>query len=314
MCKQDGESVMAIPKYHELFRPFLDCLSDGQSHTMKEVKDRVAAAMSITDEDRKELLPSGKQAIYDNRLGWTRTYLKKAGLIDSPSRALFVLTDEGKKVLSENPAVINDAFLKRYESFRKFINPDSGDEPDVNGGGSEETPQEKLDNAFKLIHSKLADDLMSEMMKQSPAFFEELVVKLLESMGYGGTVKEAGTVIGKSGDEGIDGIIREDKLGFNLIYIQAKRWELDKTIGRPEIQRFVGALAGQGATKGLFITTGRFSKEAVDYANKQHTTKVILVNGPMLTNLMIDHNLGVSTESVYEIKQVDMDFFSDEVS
>jgi len=281
---------------------------------MKEVKERVAVTMSITDEDRKDLLPSGKQSIYDNRLGWTRTYLKKAGLIDSPARALFVITDEGKKVLSENPAVINDAFLKRYESFREFMNPDSGDGPDVNGGVSEETPQDKLDNAFKLIQSKLADDLMSEIMKQSPAFFEELVVNLLKSMGYGGAVQEAGMVIGKSGDEGIDGIIREDKLGFNLIYIQAKRWEIDKTIGRPEIQRFVGALAGQGATKGLFITTGRFSKEALDYAKKQHTTKVILVDGSMLTSLMIDHNLGVSTESVYQIKRVDMDFFSDEVS
>jgi len=155
---------------------------------------------------------------------------------------------------------------------------------------------------------------MSEITKQTPAFFETLVVRLLEKMGYGGTLTDAGIVVGQSGDEGIDGIIREDKLGFNLIYIQAKRWESDKTIGRPEIQKFVGALAGQGAIKGLFITTGKFSKEAYDYAKKQHTTKVVLVDGQTLTNLMIDHNLGVSTESVYEIKRVDTDFFSDEDS
>jgi len=281
---------------------------------MKELKECVASAMYITEEDRKELLPSGKQLMYDNRLGWARTYLKKAGLIDSPSRGVFTITEEGKKVLAENPPAIDDVLLMRYESFRLFKYPNSVEGTGTEAGTDDETPQDILDNAFQIIHSKLADDLMSEITKQTPAFFETLVVRLLEKMGYGGTLTDAGIVVGQSGDEGIDGIIREDKLGFNLIYIQAKRWESDKTIGRPEIQKFVGALAGQGAIKGLFITTGKFSKEAYDYAKKQHTTKVVLVDGQTLTNLMIDHNLGVSTESVYEIKRVDTDFFSDEDS
>ncbi|OPY58490.1 MAG: Mrr restriction system protein [Pelotomaculum sp. PtaU1.Bin035] len=302
---------MTIPKYHEMYRPFLECLKDGQPHKNKEVKEKVAAYMGITEEDRKELLPSGRQAIFVNRIGWTRTYLKKAGLIDSPSRGVFVITSEGSKLLAENPDVIDDRFLMRYEAFRMFARPYSNekDMPTVNP--SEDTPQDVLDNAFNMINASLADDLLSEIMKQPPSFFEVLVVKLLEKMGYGGSLKDSSDVVGKSGDEGIDGIVREDKLGFSLIYIQAKRWELDKTIGRPEIQKFVGALAGQGATKGLFITTAQFTKEALVYANKQHTTKVILVDGVMLSKLMIEYNLGVATEAIYEIKRIDSDFFSD---
>lgn len=303
---------MAIPKHNEMYRPFLDCLKDGQTHKIKEVKEVVAVAMSVTEEERKELLPSGKQAMFDNRIGWTRTYLKKAGLIDSPSRGVFVITAEGSKLLAENPATINDSILMRYEGFRLFKNPNANGKdipaPDL----PDDTPQDLIDNAFKMINTSLADELLSEIMKQPSLFFEVLVVKLLEKMGYGGSLKDAGTVVGQSGDEGIDGIIREDKLGFNLIYIQAKRWEINKPIGRPEIQKFVGALAGQGATKGLFITTAQFSKEAFAYAKKQHTTKVILVDGVMLTKLMIEYNLGVSIESVYEIKRMDTDFFSDE--
>ncbi|MDR2943484.1 MAG: restriction endonuclease [Methanosarcinales archaeon] len=171
-------------------------------------------------------------------------------------------------------------------------------------------PQDLLDKAFQKINSDLADELLSEIILQSPAFFERLVVRLLEKMGYGG-LKDSSEIVGKSGDEGIDGIIREDKLGFDLIYIQAKKWDMDSTIGRPEIQKFVGALAGQGATKGLFITTAKFSKEAIDYAKKQHTTKVILVDGRLLTELMIEHNFGVTIENIYEVKRVDSDFFSD---
>lgn len=303
---------MAIPKYHEMYRPFLDSLKDGQQHKMKEVKEVVAAAMVVTEEERKELLPSGKQAIFDNRIGWTSTYLKKAGLIDKPSRGVFIITLDGSKLLAENPATINEELLMRYEGFRLFKSPNANGKDVPTVDMSEDTPQDVLDNAFKMINAGLADELLSEIMKQPPAFFEGLVVKLLEKMGYGGSLKVAGSVVGQSGDEGIDGIIREDKLGFSLIFIQAKRWELDKAIGRPEIQKFVGALAGQGATKGLFITTAQFTKEAFAYANKQHTTKVILVDGVALTKLMIEYNLGVSIETVYEVKRMDIDFFSDE--
>lgn len=303
---------MAVPKYHEMYRPFLEFLKDGQSHKIKEVKEVVAVAMLITEEDRQELLQSGKQAIFDNRIGWTRTYLKKAGLIDSPSRGVFVITAEGSKLLAEKPPTLNDDLLMRYESFRLFKSPNANGQSIPMADSSEDTPQDVLDSAFKLIKASLADELLSEIMKQTPSFFEALVVKLLEKMGYGGSLKGAGNVVGQSGDEGIDGIIREDKLGFNLIYIQAKRWDLVKTVGRPEIQKFVGALAGQGATKGLFITTAQFTKEAIAYADKQHTTKVILVDGVMLSELMIEYNLGVSPEMIYEIKKLDTDFFTND--
>lgn len=307
---------MPIPKYYEMYRPFLDCLEDGQNHSIKEITAKVADRMNLSEQELAEILPSGKQAIFRNRIGWTRTYLKKAGLIESPARGIFSLTEEGKVVLAQNPKIINDDFLNRYESFRLFKTPFISKNDDVksNVDVSEDTPQDVLDNAFKLINASLADDLLNEIMKQNPSFFEELVVKLLEKMGYGGSVKNAGLVVGQTGDEGIDGIIREDKLGFSLIYIQAKRWEIGKTIGRPEIQKFVGALAGQGAAKGLFITTAQFTNEAITYANKQHTTKVVLVDGTMLANLMIEYNLGVSTQMIYEIKKIDTDFFDDEES
>lgn len=304
---------MTLPKYHEMYHPFLNSLKDGQEHTIKEVKEYVAEAMNITKEERTKLFSSGKQAIFDNRIGWTRTYLKKAGLIISPARGIFIITVEGKKVLAENHEVINDAFLSRYESFRLFKNPAS--ENNISQNNLDEcadTPQDSFDRAFNLINATLADELLAEIMKQSPSFFEFMVVNLLTKMGYGGSVENAGVVVGQSGDEGIDGIIREDKLGFSLIYIQAKRWDLEKTVGRPEIQKFVGALAGQGATKGLFITTARFTREAIAYADKQHTTKVVLIDGETLAKLMIEYNLGVSVETVYEIKKLDTDFFIDE--
>lgn len=306
---------MSIPKYDEMYREFLDCLADGQAHRSKEVKDIVAKRLSISEREREELLPSGKKALFDNRIGWTGTYLKKAGLVQSPARGTYVITPVGKQVLSENPAKIDNIYLQRFESFCIFISTDHGEENEAASPStvSSQTPQDILEDAFTRINQTLCDDLLAEIMKQSPAFFEHLVIKLLTQMGYGGTIEHAGLVIGQTGDEGIDGIIREDKLGFNLIYIQAKRWDCDATVGRPEIQKFVGALAGQGANKGLFITTAKFTKEARQYAEKQHTTKVVLVDGRSLAKLMVEYNLGVSTEAIYRIKRIDTDFFSDDI-
>ena len=305
---------MSIPKYDEMYRAFLDCLADGQPHRSKEVKDTVAGVFSVSEKERAEMLPSGKQQLFDNRIGWTRTYLKKAGLVQSPSRGVYVITSAGKQVLNENPPHIDNLYLQRVESCRKFISPDDEDSgtPAPAEKVSGKTPQDILDEAFQQINTTLADDLLSEIMKQPPAFFEHLVVKLLTRMGYGGSIENAGTVIGQTGDEGIDGIIREDKLGFSLIYIQAKRWDCDNTVGRPEIQKFVGALAGQGASKGLFITTAKVTKEARQYAEKQHTTKVVLVDGTTLAKLMIEYNLGVSIEATYKIKRIDSDFFAED--
>ena len=303
---------MAIPKYNEMYREFLQCLADQKPHSSKELKDFIADRFSVSSEERQTLLPSGRQTVFDNRVGWARTYLKKAGLVDTIKRGFYQITDTGKKILDSNPAVIDNTLLEQFESFREFMHQQNAPaQPDANKEQRSQTPQDTLDSAYSQMNEALADDLLTEILKQSPDFFEKLVVKLLENMGYGGTVADAGAVTGKPGDEGIDGIIREDKLGFSLIYIQAKRWDRDHVIGRPEIQKFVGALAGQGANKGLFITTSQFSKEARVYANRQHTTKVVLVDGQSLAKYMIEYNLGVSTEAVYQIKRIDSDFFSE---
>lgn len=301
-----------------MYKPLLESLRDGNEHTAKEVNEFIAKDMKISDEEQLEMPPSETGSKFKIRTNWARTYLKKAGLIKNTSRGIFIITDEGRSVL-DSSVVINNEFLMRYESFQAFINTGSKSKDNAVAGiqktcissNEEETPQDLLEEAIRKINISLTDDLLSEIMDLSPTFFEQLIVKLLEKMGYGGSLKNAGEVVGKSGDEGIDGIIREDKLGFDLIYIQAKRWDVDTTIGRPEIQKFVGALAGQGATKGLFITTAKFTREAFDYAKKQHTTKIVLVDGQLLTKLMIEHNLGVSVENTYEIKKVDSDFFSD---
>lgn len=216
---------MAIPKYDEMYRAFLDCLADGQTHKSKEVKNAVADAFSVSEEERAQLLPSGRQAIFDNRIGWTRTYLKKAGLVQSPSRGIYTITAAGRQVLHENPKEIDNMYLQRFESFRRFVSRSNAeaDAPMSVAKPSGKTPQDILEEAFQQINATLADDLLNEVMKQPPAFFEHLVVKLLTQMGYGGSIEDAGAVTGQTGDEGIDGIIREDKLGFSLIYIQAKR-------------------------------------------------------------------------------------------
>lgn len=307
---------MAIPKYDEMYRELLQTLADMKVHKSNEIKNLLAIKFGVSDVEREERLPSGRQAIFDNRITWTRTYLKKAGLIESPTRGTYRLTAIGKKVLEENPKVIDNHYLNQFDSFREFIRFES---ENVNPAKSTivtnigQSPQDVLDAAYQQINIALADDILSELLEQTPAFFEHLVVRLLERMGYGGTLADAGVVVGQTGDEGIDGIVREDKLGFDMIYIQAKRWDRDKVIGRPEIQKFVGALVGQGAGKGLFITTAQFTKEAREYAKKQHTTKVVLVDGQMLAKLMIEYNVGVSTEIAYEIKRLDRDFFAEDV-
>jgi len=301
---------MPIPKYNEMYKEFLTCLADGEIHKITDVKDAVFKMKGLSESDKLILVPNGTQQLFENRIGWTRTYLKKAGLVATVKRGFILLTDEGKKVVADMPEVLDDNFLCKYDCFKKFKYPDKKDKStEEEHIEQNETPQDVLDRAHQEITAALADDILSEIMKNSPEFFEHLVVLLLRKMGYGGAVEDSGMVVGQTGDEGIDGIIKEDKLGFNLIYIQAKRWDLDRSVGRPEIQKFVGALAGQGASKGLFITTAKFSQQARDYVKKQHTTKVVLVDGLTLAKLMIDYDLGVSTVSVYPIKKLDTDFF-----
>lgn len=320
---------MAIPKYDEMYREFLEVLSDNKPHKISEIRDTLANIFHLSDAERNELLPSGKQPLFNNRANWTASYLKQAGLIKNSSRGVYYISDAGAEVLRSNIQKIDNSFLLKFDAFRDFLSRSipaasasatnlsvvlSDDlvarQPEV----SSESPQDILDSAYNKINTALIDDILSEIMKQSPAFFERLVVYLLTQMGYGGSLKGAGTVTRTTGDEGIDGIIREDKLGFNLIYIQAKRWERTSTVGRPDLQKFVGALAGQGAAKGLFITTAQFTKEAVDYAKKQHTTKIILIDGITLAKLMIEYNVGVSVEATYSIKRIDSDFFDNSLN
>lgn len=308
---------MAVPKYFEMYGSFLEALSDGSVHILQDIKEQIIKDFGLTEEDMAQMLPSGKQAVWLNRLGWCRTYLKKAGLIESPERAMFQITQEGKRQLCLGRK-IDDNVLEQYASFREFKQRGGTEEPrdGRKQNGKEElkekvseTPQEILERVHGEINGRLADELLTAVCGQTPEFFEKMIIGLLKALGYGEA--EEGKVTQMSRDEGIDGIIYEDKLGFNLIYIQAKKWAADTTVGRPEIQKFVGALAGQGATKGIFITTASFSKEAIEYAKKQHTTKVILVDGKRLTDLMIEYDFGVTTEYVYKIKKIDMDFFGE---
>ncbi len=315
---------MAIPKFDDMYRELLEAISDGEPHKISDIRDALATVFHLSTEERKELLPSGKQSLFNNRVTWTASYLKQAGLIENSSRGIYRITESGKHVLSSNMSPIDTKFLLGFDSFKDFLSlsvpptsETSTSSERIHKSGphqiivSSQSPQDILDEAYSQIKAALIDDILSEIMKQSPQFFEHLVVKLLTRMGYGGSLKDAGTVTRNTGDEGIDGIIREDKLGFNLIYIQAKRWDRKSTVGRPDLQKFVGALAGQGASKGLFITTAQFTKEAMAYASKQHTTKIILIDGIALAELMIEYNVGVSVEETYSIKRIDSDFFDD---
>lgn len=309
---------MAVPKYNEFFSPVLRALETGEIKHVAEIRKFALDYLNVSEEDRKVMLPSNTQRLADNRVNWSITYLRKANLIERVARGKYKVTNTGLRVLHEKKDHVELKDLYQFDSFRQFINTDTLPEekkdlskPSVLEDLQEGTPQDNLNASMEQINKELSANLLSEIMERSPAFFEKMVVQLLLKMGYGSALED-GFVTGCSGDEGIDGIIREDKLGFSSIYIQAKRWAEDKAIGRPEIQKFVGALAGQGAQKGLFITTGTFTKEARSYVEKQLSTKVVLVDGEKLTKLMIEYNLGVSVETVYTIKKIDTDFFSEE--
>lgn len=304
-----------IPDYQSLMLPLLKLVSDRQEHKYRDLIENLATEFQVTDEERKELLASGNQAIFDNRVGWAKTYLKKAGLLDSPKRATFVITQIGLDTLKKNPDRIDAKFLRQFPAFLEFQNASRNDndseEEIVIIETNEQTPEENLDKAYQRIRKSLASELLNRVVELSPTFFERLVVELLVKMGYGGSIKDAGKAIGKSGDEGIDGTIKEDKLGLDIIYIQAKRWKPGNVVGRPELHKFVGALAGQGAKKGIFITTSNFTKEALEYTPKNET-KIVLIDGEQLAQLMIDYNLGCTTQQIYELKKIDSDYFGEE--
>jgi restriction system protein len=298
--------------------PLLRLAADKQEHSLRQAIDQLADYFGLSGAERKELLPSGNQATFDNRVGWARTYMKKAGLVESPRRGYFKITDRGVQALEKSPVAINNKFLGQYPEFRQFRERSAptratgetkatkqAKQPPLE---SEQTPLEVIEEAYGTTRGQLANELLEQIMGCSPYFFERLVVDLLVEMGYGGTRKDAGEAVGRRGDEGIDGIIKEDRLGLEVVYIQAKRWK--DTVSRPEIQKFVGALHGQNARKGVFLTTSFFSHGAIEYVTNLQD-KVVLIDGEMLANLMIDHGVGVALEESYEIKRVDSDYFSE---
>jgi len=301
---------MSVPKYNELYNNILDALQDGKVHTGTEVRAYIAEIRGIMGEDLAELLPSGKQTVFANRVGWACTYLKKAGLIESPARAKFSITVEGRSALASAEKIDNE-FLARYQSFQQFQKSTEHETNNVQIAEQEQSPEEILEGAFSDINSNLASDLMEEVMKFTPTDFEKLVVRLLLKMGYGSGIDNAGFVTKASGDGGIDGIIKEDQLGFSSIYIQAKQWQPSTKVDRPEVQKFAGALQGVKASKGLFITTAGFSAKAREYAENLHGSTIVLVDGNQLMKLMIKINLGVSVEHTYEVKRIDSDFFNE---
>ncbi len=288
--------------------PLLRFAADGQEHSLREAIESLADHFHLSDDERKALLPSGRQATFDNRVGWARTYMKKAGLLQTPRRGYFTITDSGLRALKTNPDKINVKFLEQYPEFLDFRTKGKATQTDVTMPTEERTPREVMEDAYATIRTQLAGELLERIAQSSPQFFERLVVDLLVTMGYGGTRRDAGEAVGGSGDEGIDGIIKEDRLGLEVVYIQAKRWE--NTVHRPEIQKFVGALSGQNARKGVFMTTSNFSAGAVEYA-KGLSVKVVLIDGETLASLMIDHGVGITPEASYEIKRVDSDYFDE---
>jgi restriction system protein len=303
---------MTIPDFQAIMLPLLQYASDGKEHSLRDAITFLADVFNLSDDERKELLSSGQQAVFDNRVCWARTYLKKAGLFISPKRGFFQITDRGKEILSQNPSEINLKFLNQFPEFIEFKTTKKDNdksEPEIIET-SETTPQESIEFGYQKIRKELELELLNRVKSCSPDFFERLVVDLLVKMGYGGSRRDAGRAIGKSGDGGIDGIIKEDKLGLDIVYVQAKRWD-NTVVGRPEIQKFVGALHGQRARKGVFITTSRFSQEAREYVSIIDS-KIVLIDGEELAQLMIDNHVGVSTVSIYEIKKIDSDYFTDE--
>ena len=303
-----------IPTYEEIMLPLLKHISDGEEHSLSEVHDFLAEHFDLSNDEIRELLPSGQQPIFRNRVGWARTYLKKAGLLTSTRRAYFKITDRGKNFLAEDPSEITSKDLTRYNEFVKFqtVKKTKDKKSDTvnseNENITDKTPEEVLEYAYQKLKNDLANELIELIKSCSPAFFEKLVIDLLIEMGYGGSRKDAGEAMGKSGDGGIDGIIKEDKLGLDIIYLQAKRWE--NSVPVKEIRDFTGALASKKAKKGIFITTSSFPKSVYEFV-KQIEYKIILIDGKRLAELMIDNNVGLSIDNSYLIKSIDSDYFEE---
>ena len=306
---------MAIPDFQSLMLPILLHLHDGRPRSNQETVRVLGDELGLSDADREELLPSGRQPVFTNRLAWAKVHLKAAHLIESAGRGLYRIAPRGLEVLSRNPARVDLRLLKSYPEYREWRAP-AEEEADEAASISEPTakdddaltPEEHLEYGYQKLREDLAAEILSRIKESSPGFFERVVVEVLVAMGYGGSRRDAGQTLGRSGDGGVDGVIKEDRLGLDVIYVQAKRW--DSTVGRPEIQRFAGALQGQRAKKGVFITTSEFSKEAEIYA-ASIDSRIVLINGARLALLMIDHGVGVTEVASYNVKRIDSDYFEE---
>jgi len=301
---------MAIPDFQTIMLPLLQLAADQQEHSLRNTIEALAEQYALTKEERRELLPSGRARTFDNRVGWARTHLAKAGLLKSTRRGYFQITTRGLHILAQEPDRVDMALLRQYPEYLLFLKPQNKDDDTVDLPDRSElqTPEEILESAHQRVRQDLASELLEMIGDCSASFFEKLVVDLLVRMGYGGTRKEAGKAIGTTGDEGIDGIINEDRLGLDIVYIQAKRWQ--NTVTRPEIQKFAGALQGQRARKGIFLTISSFSEGAKEYVSRIES-KIVLIDGETLAQLMIDYGVGVSTAAAYEIKKIDADYFTE---
>ena len=300
---------MAIPDFQSIMRPLLDHLSDGEVRRNQETNEYLAQHFQLTDEEQSEMLPSGYARLFDNRIGWAKTHLKKAELIEAPGRGQYRITKRGLEALSQADHPINLAYLRRFQEHENGQSAPKTEAPDSGACTEDElTPSDYLEIGYEKVREELEAELIAKIKGSSPAFFEKLVVELLVAMGYGGSRKDAGETLGKSGDGGIDGVIKEDRLGLDVIYLQAKRWE--GTVGRPEIQKFAGALQGQRAKKGIFLTTSSFSADARNYA-AYLDSRIVLIGGDQLAGLMIDAHVGVSKVATYEVKALDSDYFEE---
>lgn len=309
---------MAVPDYQSLMLPLLRFAGGKKDETSTgEAVEVLAKELGLTDEDLKEMLPSGIQSAFVNRVGWASTYMKKAGLLEATRRGYYRITLRGQELLKKQPKAINVKLLKQYPEFLEFqqlkgtrrgdkVSSSSG-APDI----STATPSEALETVYENLRDELVDELLARLKKSSPTFFEHVVVELLVKLGYGGSRADAGKAIGRSGDGGIDGIIKEDRLGLDVVYIQAKRWD-NNSVGRPDVMQFAGALQAQKANKGIFITTSRFTDDARSYVS-QIGSKIVLIDGEQLTNLMIENDVGVSTVSLYPVKKIDTDYFDESI-
>jgi restriction system protein len=309
---------MAIPDYQSVMLPLLRFAGEKNDETSTgEAVEVLAKEFGLTDEDLKEMLPSGIQSTFVNRVGWASTYMKKAGLLEATRRGYYRITPRGQELLKKQPKAINVKLLKQYPEFLEFQQlkgTRSGDRESSSHTTLDvttATPSEALEAAYENLRDELADELLARIKKSSPSFFERVIVELLVKMGYGGSRADAGKAIGKTGDGGIDGIIKEDKLGLDIVYIQAKRWE-NNPVGRPDVMQFAGALQAQKANKGIFITTSRFTDDARSYVS-QIGSKIVLIDGEQLTSLMIEHDVGVSTVSMYPVKKIDTDYFDESI-